>query len=58
VFQGLLPESQGQVLVVPVLHVPDSLSFTTLEATQEQMDGIFSELPYKGHLEEVASVEY
>ena len=27
-----------------------------LEATQGQMDGFFSQLPYKCHLEEVASV--
>ena len=27
-----------------------------LEATQGQMDGLFSQLPYKCHLEEVASV--
>ena len=29
---------------------------STLEATQGQMDGVFSQLPYKCHLEEVASV--
>ena len=29
---------------------------TALEATQRQMDGFFSQLPYKCHLEEVASV--
>ena len=29
----------------------------TLEATQGQMDGFLSELPYKCYLEEVASVE-
>ena len=29
---------------------------TTLEATQGQIDGSFSQLPYKCHLEEVASV--
>ena len=29
---------------------------TTLEATQGQMDGVFSQLPYTCHLEEVASV--
>ena len=29
---------------------------TALEATQGQMDGLFSQLPYKCHLEEVASV--
>ena len=29
---------------------------TRLEATQGQMDGFFSQLPYKCHLEEVASV--
>ena len=28
----------------------------TLEATLGQMDGFFSQLPYKCHLEEVASV--
>ena len=28
----------------------------TLEATQGQMDGLLSQLPYKSHLEEVASV--
>ena len=31
-------------------------SVTDLEATQGQMDGFFSQLPYKCHLEEVASV--
>ena len=30
---------------------------TALEATQGQMDGFLSQLPYKFHLEEVASVE-
>ena len=29
---------------------------TTLEATQGQMDGFLSQLPYKCHLEEVVSV--
>jgi len=29
---------------------------TTLEATQWQIDGFFSQLPYKCYLEEVASV--
>ena len=29
---------------------------TRLEATQGQMDGLFSQLPYKCHLKEVASV--
>ena len=29
---------------------------SALEATQGQMDGFFSQLPYKCHLEEVASV--
>ena len=29
---------------------------TTLEATQGQIDGLCSQLPYKCHLEEVASV--
>ena len=28
----------------------------TLEATQGQMDSFFSQLPYKRHIEEVASV--
>ena len=28
-----------------------------LKATQGQMDGFFSQLPYKCHLEEVASVK-
>jgi hypothetical protein len=28
-----------------------------LEATQGQMDGFFSQLPYKHHLEEAAFVE-
>ena len=32
------------------------LWLTALEATQGQMDGFFSQLPYKCHLEEVASV--
>jgi len=31
-------------------------AFATLEATQGQMDGFFSQLPYKCYLEEVASV--
>ena len=29
---------------------------SALEATQGQIDGIFSQLPYKFHLEEVASL--
>jgi len=29
---------------------------TTLETTQKQMDGVFSQLPYKCYLEEEASV--
>jgi len=29
---------------------------SALEATQGQIDGFFSQLPYKCHLEEVASV--
>ena len=33
-----------------------SASVSTLEATQGQMDGSFSQLPYKCHLEEIASV--
>ena len=33
------------------------ISYTALEATQGQMDGFCSQLPYKCHLEEVASVE-
>jgi len=32
------------------------LNRSALEATQGQMDGFFSQLPYKCHLEEVASV--
>ena len=31
-------------------------SVSALEAIQGQMDGFFSQLPYKCHLEEVASV--
>ena len=31
-------------------------SLAALEATQGQMDGVVSQLPYKCHLEEVASV--
>ena len=31
---------------------------TTLEATQGQIDGFFSELPYKCDLDRVASVEH
>ena len=34
----------------------DFFSSAALEATQGQMDGLFSRLPYKCHLEEVASV--
>ena len=34
----------------PIVSVP------ALEATQGQMDGFFSQLPYKCHLEEVACV--
>ena len=30
--------------------------FAALEATHGQMDGVFSQLPHKCHLEEVASV--
>ena len=30
--------------------------YPALEATQGQMDGFFSQLPYKCYLEEVASV--
>jgi hypothetical protein len=32
------------------------ISGPVLEATQVQMDGVFSQLPYKCHLEEVTSV--
>ena len=35
---------------------PPSLRAPALEATQGQMDGFFSQLPYKCHLEEVASL--
>jgi hypothetical protein len=31
-------------------------AFSTLEATQGEIDGSFSQLPYKCYLEEVASV--
>ena len=61
-FYGLLPENQGQNLAVTVLYVPYSLDSgeriyaSALEATQGQMDGFFSQLQYKCHLEEVASV--
>jgi len=34
-----------------------TMSITTLEATQGQMDGFFSQLPYKSHQNRVASVE-
>jgi len=34
----------------------DSATGTDLEATQGQMNGFLSQLPYKCHLEEVASV--
>ena len=34
----------------------DLRSCLALEATQGQLDGSFSQLPYKCHLEEVASV--
>ena len=33
------------------------LPSSTLEATQRQMNGFFSQLPYKCNLEEVACVE-
>ena len=35
---------------------PNLTQPAALEATQGQMDGFFSQLPYKCHLEEVASV--
>ena len=35
---------------------PPNCTQAALEATQGQIDGIFSQLPYKCHLEEVASV--
>ena len=39
-----------------LVDLPTKISQTTaLEATQGQMDGFFSQLPYKCHLEEVAS---
>ena len=34
----------------------ESNSHPALQATQGQMDGFFGQLPYKCHLEEVASV--
>jgi len=34
----------------------ENISATALEATQGQMDGFFSQLTYKCHLEELASV--
>ena len=37
-------------------HLVGSLEFTALEATQGQMDGFFSQLPYKCNLEKVASM--
>ena len=41
-----------------VFDVPGSLSHSraALKATQGQMDGFFNQLPYRSHLEEVASV--
>jgi len=44
---------------VVLAHVPEKLlpvRRTVLKATQGQIDGFFSQLPYKCNLEEVASV--
>jgi len=39
-----------------VHHVHGEKTLAAMEATQGQIDGFFSQLPYKCHLEEVASV--
>ena len=47
---------RGQ-LVPRARQLPPGLQrYITLETTQGQMDGFFSQLPYKFYLEEVASV--
>ena len=38
-------------------RVPDVGVVAALEATRGEMDGLLSQLPYKSHLEEVASLE-
>ena len=38
------------------LESQDETLYTTLETAQGQMDGFFGQLPFKCHLEEVASV--
>ena len=43
-------EARGSVASTPVI------GFLALKTTQGQMDGFFSKLPYKCHLEEVAAV--
>jgi hypothetical protein len=47
-------EKARGVALVPVLLDPDRIS--ALEAIQGQLDGLFDQLPYKFHLEEVTSV--
>jgi len=49
--------SACQVRLMMLLHSEDDL-LTHLDATEGQMDGFFSQLPYKCYLEEVASVGY
>jgi len=52
---NLAKDTPAAFRVSSQVRAPDA--HTALEATQGQMDGFFSQLPYRCYLEEVASVE-
>ena len=47
---------ETRLLLSPEDFSNKQVSKTALKATQGQMDGFFGQLPFKCHLEEVASV--